>query len=316
MDGTLHQLIKVAKLYYEDGLTQQAIAERLRLSRPKISRLLQQARDDRIVQITIAPPFGTHTDLERQLETCYGLEEALVVDVTHPDASALVMRELGAAAADYFSHILQDHDIVGLTWGGTLAAMVDALSPQKFQGVRVVQMVGGLGEPSAEIHATDVARRMAQTLDASLTVLPAPGIVDNSQGREILQMDKYVRNCLQLAAKANVVLAGIGALKRDSVLMRDGNLITWDEVSSLISQGAVGDIALRFFDIHGRPVAAEINERVLGVDLPTLKSLPRVIGVAGGSSKFEAILGAVRGKLVNSLVTDSATARQLLKIAE
>jgi DNA-binding transcriptional regulator LsrR (DeoR family) len=130
MDGTLHQIIKVAKLYYEDGLTQQAIAERLRLSRPKISRLLQQARDDRIVQITIAPPFGAHTDLERQLETCYGLEEALVVDVTHPDASALVMRELGAAAADYFSHILQDHDIVGLTWGGTLAAMVDALPPR------------------------------------------------------------------------------------------------------------------------------------------------------------------------------------------
>ncbi len=316
MDGTLHQLIKVAKLYYEDGLTQQAIAERLRLSRPKISRLLQQARDERVVQITIAPPVGTHADLERQLEICYGLEEVLVVDVTHPDVSALVMRELGTAAADYFSHILQDHDIVGMTWGGTLAAMVDALSPQKIQDVRVVQMVGGLGEPSAEIHATDVARRMAQALDASLTLLPAPGIVDSPQGREILQMDKYVRNCLQLAAKANVVLAGIGALKRDSVLMRDGNLITWDEVSSLINQGAVGDIALRFFDIHGRPVAAEINERVIGVDLPTLQSLPRVIGVAGGSSKFEAILGAIRGKLVSSLVTDSVTARQLLKIAE
>lgn len=309
---TLRLMVKTAKLYYENGQNQQSIARQLHLSRPKVSRLLQQARDQGIVQIAIVPPPGVFADLEREIELRFGLKEVVIVETSDYGSHTVVAREIGAAAAEYFGRVVQDGDVVGLSWGTTLAAMVDALAPQRTQNVRVVQILGGLGEPSSEVHATDLARRVAQALGASLRLLPAPGIVDSPQAREILQADRHIRQALDLAARADLVLVGIGAPTPEAVLLRDGSIITWDEVRSLMGQGAVGDIALRFFDIRGNPVISEIDDRVIGVDLMTLRALPRVVGVAGGRDKFSVILGAVRGRFINVLVTDHITAQKLL----
>jgi DNA-binding transcriptional regulator LsrR (DeoR family) len=316
MDDIVRLLLKVAKLYYEDGITQEMISQRLRISRPKVSRLLQQARDEKIVQITIIPPVGKdYTDLEREVERCFDLKEVVVIEVSDYSSRTSVMRDLGPAAADHFRQIVQDGDLIGLTWGGTLAAMVDALIPQKLKNVRVVQMVGGLGEPSAEVHASDLARRVARAFNGAFSLLPAPGIVDSVKSREILQRDTHIHQSLELATQADIVLAAIGSLAPESLLMEEGTMITHSDIDCLREQGAVGDIGLRFFDIHGNPMETEINQRVIGVDLMTLRSLSRVIGIAGGVDKFEAILGAVRGRFINTLITDQITAKQLLNTA-
>jgi len=309
---TLRLLVKAAKLYYENGYSQQAIAEQLRISRPKVSRLLKQARQERIVQIKVVPPSSVFADLERQIELRFGLKEAIVVETADYDSQAVVTRDLGTAAAEYFSRVVRDGDVVALTWGRTLAATVDALVPERRQNVRVVQILGGLGEPSAEVHATGLARRVAEALGASLTLLPAPGIVDTKEARQILQADTHIREALELGRRADLTLVGIGAPTPGAVIFSHSNIITWDEVRTLINHGAVGDIALRFFDIHGNPVPSDIDERVIGIDLATLRTLPRVVGISGGREKYHAILGAVRGRFINVLVTDHITARKLL----
>lgn len=314
MEENLRLLIKVAKLYYENGLTQEAISQQLRLSRPKISRLLQQARDEHIVQIKITAPSGDHSDIEQRLEAAYGLKEAVVVDVANTSRAGII-REVGAAAANYVSNIVRDGDLIGVTWGATLGATVDALMPQKMKGVGVVQMVGGLGEPGSETFATDLARRLSQIFDANLSLIPAPGIVQDLRAREILMSDRYIRQSMEMATHADLVLAGIGATT-DALILQRGEIITSNELNTLITQGAVGDISLRFFDVNGNPVQSEIDQRVIGVDLATLRSLPRVIGVAGGEKKCNAILGALRGKYINSLVTDYRTALSLLESSE
>ena len=230
MDDNTRLLVKVAKLYYENGLTQDAISQRLRMSRPKVSRLLQEARDQGVVQISIAAVPGGYADLERQLEARFDLMEALVVGVTEPASSAVVARELGQAAAEFFRRTVQDGDVIGLTWGATLAGMVEHLQSEKKQRVVVAQMVGGLGQPSSEAHATDLARRVSLALDATLNLMPAPGIVGTVELARMLRSDRHIAQSLEAVAKANIAFVGIGAPCTDSVLMHDESIITWKEV--------------------------------------------------------------------------------------
>jgi DNA-binding transcriptional regulator LsrR (DeoR family) len=306
-------LSKVSKLYYEQELSQQEIAGRLQLSRPKVSRLLRQAREEGIVQITVLPPPDSHADLEGQLETRFGLLEAVVADGGSPWSPDQVAREVGAAAANYFHRTLQDGDVIGISWGTTLNAMVHSLLPQSVEGVHVVQLNGGLGPPEAEVHSTNLCHRLAQVLDARLTLLPAPGIVDTPAIKEAILSDKNIQHAMQLMERVTVAYMGVGAPTPDSVLMSDGTIMRQEQLDGLRAKGAVGDIALRFFDAEGRPVDSDLSGRTIGISLEQLQRIPRVIGVAGGLEKVDVIHAALKGKLINVLITDEAVARQILE---
>jgi len=306
-------LTKVSKLYYEENLTQDEIVARLHLSRSKVSRLLQQARDVGIIKITVLSPPGLYPDLESELETRYHLQEAIVIEAREPESQQVVARELGAAAAHYLLRTLEDHDVIGISWGTTLSHMVAALQPRRVPDAHVVQIIGGLGKPEAEVHATDLCRRLAQLLQCKLTLLPAPGIVDHEQVKSAILSDSHVHRAFELFSQITVAYVGIGAPTPDSVLIRDGTILTWQEVNDLISKGAVGDIALRFFDEDGQPIASEVDQRVIGISLEQLRHVQRVVGVAGGPQKVAVLRGALRGRLINVLITDHVTAVRLLE---
>lgn len=306
-------MIKVARLYYENGLTQESIAQTLRMSRPRVSRLIQEALEQGIVKISIAQEPGSYIELERQLEKRFGLLEALVVDTTTPDSYEAVARDLGPAAADYFKRIVQDGDVVGLTWGLTLASMVENLAPEKKRNCTVVQMVGGLGEPDSETHATGLVSRTAMAIGASLWLMPTPGIVNSVEAATLLRTDRYVAQTLEKARQADVAFVAIGAPTATALLMRGESIISRFEMERLVEAGAVGDIGLHFFDQDGNPIVSELEERVIGVSLEDLKAISRVVGVAGGAEKYHAILGALRGGFINTLITDVEIARRLLE---
>lgn len=309
----LRLLTKVSKLYYEENLTQDEIMERLQLSRSKVSRLLQRARERGIVKITVMSPPGLYPDLEAELENRYQLSEALVVEARDPQSQALVSRELGIAAANYLLRTLQDNDVIGISWGTTLSYMVAALQPRPTPGAHVVQIIGGLGPPESEVHATDLCRRLAQLLQCRLTLLPAPGIVDHVEVKEAILSDSHVRHAFSLFSQISVAYVGIGAPTPDSVIMRDGSILSWDMLDDLLKKGAVGDIALRFFDAWGHPIISEVDQRVIGITLKQLRQIKRVVGVAGGPQKIDVLRGALRGRLINVLITDHVTASQLVR---
>lgn len=308
-DNTL--LYKIAKAYYEDGLTQDQIGKRFGLSRIKISRLLQQARQSRVVQITITPPMDSFGDLERELEAAYGLDEVIVVS-SAGEAQSDVVPRLGAAAANYLARCLGDQQVLDLSWGTTLLAMVEALAPQNLPDLRVVQMLGGLGRPESETYGADLTMRMAQTLGARMRLVPAPGIVSSKLVRDALLQDVNIADTLALAARADLAVVGIGAPQPGAVVMQTG-ILTETDLAELKALGAVGDIALRFFDADGRPIEHPINDRIIGLDLNQIKAIPHVVGVAGGQGKYEVVRGAVRGKLLDVLITDEFTAVRLLE---
>jgi DNA-binding transcriptional regulator LsrR (DeoR family) len=308
----LRLLSKVSKLYYEQGLTQQIIAQRLHLSRPKVSRLLQQAIDEGIVQITVLSPPGIYSNLEHQLEQQFGLQEAVVIEVEPSASQSTVSKELGRGAASYLQRTLQDGDTIGISWGTTLEAMVNALQPSDAGASHIVQMIGGLGPPEAETHASELCKRIARLLNSRLTLIPAPGIARTVVVKQALLSDSYVQAAFDLFNKINVAYVGIGAPTPDALLFRS-SIISDSEINELRQKGAVGDIALRFFDARGQPVYSDLDERVVGIRLDELTGIERVIAVAGGPNKRDVVHAALSGSLIDVLITDHVLAASLLE---
>jgi DNA-binding transcriptional regulator LsrR (DeoR family) len=306
-------MTKVSRMYYEQGLRQTEIMERLNMSQSTISRLLKRAEQAGIVRITVSVPSGAHPELEEALQERFGLKEAIVIDSIEDDEQ--IVRDLGPAAAYYVETTLRPQDVVGLSsWSAALLAMVDSMQPStRGNGVRVVQILGGVGNPSAEVHATHLTRRFANLVGGSATLLPAPGVVGSTEARRVLMKDRFVQEAAQLMNTVTLALVGIGAIEPSRMLAQSGNVFSSQELETLRSQGAVGDICLRFFDSEGVPLVSPLNDRVIGMDLAQLKKAARVVGVAGGSRKMAAIRGALIGRLVNVLLTDRSTAERLLK---
>jgi DNA-binding transcriptional regulator LsrR (DeoR family) len=306
-------IARVARLYYENGVKQPEIAKRLNLSQPKVSRLLKQAIDRDIVRITVRVPVGVHAELEEALESKYGLLEAVVVDTSAIDEAQL-MRDLGHAAAFHLETTIRSGEVIGISsWSATLLAMVNAMRPVTgSDDIRVVQVLGGVGDPAAEVHATQLTQRLADVLSGEPILLPVPGVVGSSGAREVLEQDEHVQRVLTLFPHITVALVGIGTVQPSPLLARSGNVFTDDELDLVTRAGGVGDICLRFFDENGRPVQSTLDNRVIGLTLDQLRRVPRSIAVAGGERKVTAIRGALAGRLVSQLVTDRATALRLL----
>jgi len=209
-------LVKVSKMYYEEGLSQDDIILRLNLSRSKISRLLQQARDEGIVQITVNTPKHLFSELETRLEKLFGLYEAIVVETHVGDSQENIIRELGVAAAGYLERSVGTTTTIGISWGSTLHGMVAALHSNRLPKTKVVQIIGGLGQPEAEVHATDLCHRLARSLGSQLTLLPAPGIVSTEQARDVLLADLFIQRAMRMFDHLDIAFVGIGTPKPES----------------------------------------------------------------------------------------------------
>jgi len=309
----LRLMTRVARLYYEMGVKQPQIATRLRLSQPKVSRLLKGAQDEGIVRISVRGPGGTKPELEEALEVRFGLTEVEIVDISRDDDDAAV-RELGAAAAFHLETTVRAGDIIGVSsWSATLLAMVDAMHPVNgVRDTRVVQILGGGGDPAAEGHATHLVRRLADLLHGEGTFLPAPSSVGSTEARDVLLGDPFVRRAMALFDELDVALVGIGGKETSGLLASSGNVFSSEELRTVREAGGVGDIGLRYLCGNGDRVDTPLDARVIGIELEQLKRVPRAIAVAGGPSKAEAIHAALAGGWVNCLITDTYTAERLL----
>jgi DNA-binding transcriptional regulator LsrR (DeoR family) len=313
MDDRTRLMINVAKLYYEEGLTQKEISLKLRISRPTISRLMKDAIKYGIVKITISDQAESFADLEKQLSKTYGLEEVVVTRVSDVTSRAVVAEELGVTAAYYFSRSVRNGDVVGVTWGTTLSSMVNNLKATKAQQITVVQLMGGLGDPDVSLHGTDIVRRISFLLESTVRLMPAPGIVDSVEVARLLKSDNHISAALDAVANADIIFAGVGSLSKNALLVRDETIISGEEVKWLRDHGAVGEFALHFYDINGELVDSDLEKRIIGIGWDELKATNRVVAVAGGAEKIQAIYGALRGELVNVLITDHMTANGLLE---
>jgi len=311
----LRLMTKTARLYFERDMRQNEIAERMGISQATVSRLIKSAKREGVIRISVNIPSGVNTEMEESLIQKYGLKEAIVVDCSSDDGNEkIVLREIGSAAAYYVETVIKNNDVVGISsWSEYLVALVDAMQqvPAK-TGIQIVQILGGIGNPAAEVHANRLTGRLASLVNGVPYFLPAPGIVGSEAALKIIMNDRYVKEAANLFNKVTMALVGIGAIQPSKLLTSSGNIFSGEELELLKNRGAVGDILLRFFDINGAIVGSPINNRVVSMSLEQLKNIDRAIGVAAGKRKYPAILGALRGKWINVLVTDRNTAEMLL----
>lgn len=309
----LRLMTKVALMYHERSITQSDIAEQLELSQATVSRLLKKARQEKIIRTVVSVPPGAYPELEEALQKSYNLKDVIVVDC-ETDADS-IEREIGAAAAYYVETTLKQDEVIGISsWSATLLAMVDSMHPlARRSGAQVVQILGGVGNPLAEVHAARITTRLASLVHGSETSLPAPGVVGSPESLQIMQEDQFVKAALVLFDKVTLALVGVGSVAPSKLLASSGNVFSTDELGLLREHGAVGDVCLRFFDAQGQPVVTPLNERVIGISLEQLKKVQRSVGIAGGKRKTAAIQGALAGGWINVLITDHFTARRLVQ---
>ena len=311
----LRLMTKVARMYYEDNMWQSDIGDQLGLSQATISRLFNRAREEGIIRTTVNTPNGIFVDLERELMGRYELRDAIVVDCQSSEDEDIIHRDIGAAASYYVETAIKNEEIIGISsWSATLLALVNSMHPiRRKKDVRVVELLGSVGNPSAEIHATRLTGRFADLAHAQAIHLPAPGVVGEKATRDVIINDPIVREAMDHFDRMTMALVGIGSITPSPILRESGNIFSDEELNLLREKKAVGDISLRYFDAEGYPIESSLNDRLVSVELEQLKRVERVIGMAGGTRKFPAIRGALRGGLINILITDTCTAERLLE---
>jgi DNA-binding transcriptional regulator LsrR (DeoR family) len=310
----LRLLTRVARLYHEEGLNQTQVADRLGLTQVAVSRMLKKAEEFGIVRTTVVTPPGAFTDLEDLLEANFTLNQAIVADASR-DSEESVLSAIGSAAAQFLESTLKG-EVIGISsWSTSLLSMIDHMHPLRKGGEKslVVQMLGGVGNPSAEQHANRLALRLARMVHGEARFLPAPGVVGSARAAQVLLEDRAVSEAVALFEKVTLALVGVGVLEPSALVVSSGNTFSREELEDLQQNGAVGDICFCFYDASGREVKGALKGRVIGIDLESLRRVPRSVAICGGKKKFTAILGALRGKWVNTLITDQYTAQRLVK---
>lgn len=312
-DGRQRLLIKAAQLYYEDELTQEDIATRLHLSRSKVVRLLQEARREGIVQIRVVVPQRTSFHLERRIERCFDLQQAVVVESASL-RSEEIRAAVGREAALVLAENLRSGDVLAMSSGTTLAATVDAMAPQRTPNVTIVEIEGSPNEdaPLPEYSTYELATRLAKVIGAQYRMIPVPREMGSPEAASIVRADTRIQRTLDLARHANILLIGVAGTKPLSPTLRH---LTADILDQLEAAGAIGEIAARFFDATGRPCRSPLDERSIGLELGDLLNIPVRIGATFGLHKVPGIAGALQGRYLNILVTDSQTATALLTYA-
>ncbi|WP_123041232.1 sugar-binding transcriptional regulator [Cohnella candidum] len=303
------KLLEAAKLYYQLDYSQSQIAERLGVSRPTVSRLLQQAKAEGIVRIEIRDPSEDAETLKQSLKTKFGLKEAVVAYTPTYDDER-VKTCIGQAAADYLGEILKDGDTVGASWGSTMYQVALHLDSRTLKNGYVVQLNGGVSDADVRISPSEIVHRFAQAFHVTPYFMYLPAIVDHTLVKQAMLSDRHIRRVMDMGIGANVAVFTAGAPTPDSVLL-GSNYFREDELEVIRSRAA-GDICSRYFDENGEICLAELNERTVGIELSDLRKKEHSILVAGGASKVNAIFGALRGRYGNTLVTDQITARELL----
>ncbi|MBA2595427.1 MAG: sugar-binding transcriptional regulator [Chloroflexia bacterium] len=306
-------LAEVATLYWIDKLNQEQIGRQIGRSVPTVSRLLTEADVAGIVEVRIRYPVAIVPELQSELTDRFGLRVARVLAAAAADPARL-LTQLGELAARYLTTVLGDGMTVSVGWGTTLYEVVQALRPMHYRDVRVAQALGSLGSKLPAIDNHLIARTLADRVGGTPHFLPAPMIVESELVREALLQDHQVRETLEIGRHSDISLTGIGVAEPDLAGMYRAGYIDEATLDGIRAAGAVGDILVGFFDRAGNRLDMPVTRRVIGLSLDDLAAIPMSIGVAGGTRKAAAILGALRAGLLHVLVTDEATARDVLRL--
>lgn len=311
---SLDTLVKAARLYYEDGLSQGEVARVLGLSGATVSRVLAAARDQGIVEVRIhdpRSPVRRVAELEQRLVDEFGLTEARV---GAPNASADALQSVGRLAADLFGERLSQMRRVGLSWGSTLEAFVAEVPERVVPLLKVLPLAGG--NPGLDMAAAGgtLVQALARRCGVQPSRFLAPAVVESPHTKQAFVAESSIRTALERAAEVDHAFVGVGTIGvRSSVTIVEDMKLSEAELATFLAQKPAGDISGRFFDDTGAEVGPPTSDRVIGLSLDDLRRVPCVIGLAAGQEKARGFRAALRTGVLDIAVLDVALAQAVLQ---
>lgn len=310
MANDVSVLLKVAELYYIDRMNQNDIASIIGVSRPSISRMLEEARETGIVKISIEAPFEHNYKLTRQLNEKFELKDIVVIkglgEYDYDNDN------IAKAGADYLSSLISDGSILGITWGTTVERTV-AHFPLKtdLKNVHVVQLTGSLGPNSTVMDGNELVFRLAQKMNGKHEFFNAPAYVWSESLQKELLLQPQIDLNVSLGRKLSIAYSGIGNIEANRNTLVSSGILDNQDLADLMSEGAVGTMIGRAYDINGQEVKYR-NQFPISSSLDSLRTAPISIGAAVSKKRMKATLGAIRGGLINTLICDEELAEALL----
>lgn len=303
---------RILMMYYMEDMSQAEIGQSLGLSTAKINRLLKQAKNMGYVEIIIHTPYQHIFTLEKELEALFGLQKAIVIPRIGENEES-ILQSVGQAAALFFLEKIKNGDVVCMGGGTTLSAMVDAIQCQKKYEVTIVPASGGVqGRHDTDVN--NLVADMASKLGGTGLSLLAPAFTDSLQERNNLLALRQVREVLDLAEKAQIAIVGVGAIRPSTAsLFQFASLVPEDIAIVTENKEAAGEMLMHVLDKNGNPVENALNQRIVGLELETLRNIPLTIGVAATQKKVLPIIAAIKGGFIKVLITDEETAKLVLE---
>jgi len=307
-------LLRVAWFYYKDELTQDEIARRLSVSRASVGRMLERARRVGLVSINLNADHLNAFEVSNQLRRTFNLAEALVVPDhdKEPADHHLLNARLGLGGAQFMSTHLRPGGTLGVGWGETVSRVIASTNFGAVGPVHLVTLTGGV-DGYLQTILSSKGDGVAEPEATTATIIPTPIVASTPKLAAALKAEPAIQHVLGQASGVDQAIVGVGTPAADATIVQMGYLAA-EDVRVLRDRGVVGDILGQFFDADGNVVSLEIHRRRIGIELSDLASIPKVVGVAGGLHKTEAILGALHGGFLNVLVTNELVALRLLEL--
>lgn len=290
-------IVKTAWYYYIENMTQQRISEKLGISRMRVIKLLEKARQTGIIQFKISQEKSQRLQVEQQLTQKWNLKDAFVAPTPPHDSN--LNETIAQAAAMYISDRLSENAFINMGYGDTPSRVLNHLATMTELPISIVSMTGGV--------SYYLPNTQSSIFNAKLYLYPSPLLVSSKEMCDSMLKEPVINEIARMVRLAYMTVVGIGAMNDEATIINNG-ILNKNDFLYLSMQGAVGDILTHFIDKEGNAISSYIDERLVSTSLSTLKELNNVIGVSGGAHKVEAIRAALKGHYLDVLITDEETA--------
>lgn len=312
MKRDLH--VKIAYWYYILGMTQDEIAKRLSFTRQRVNQIINSLQDMGIVTLNVHGYERDNVKLERWIEERFGLKETIIASDYGDQCTAIY--KVANVAAQYLDEIIQQGNVIGVSWGRTLTEVINQMPFRQRNACRVVQLMGAQNiersiERSVE-KCDEIARGIANKLDCPSYMLYAPIVVEHAETKRWLFQEKSIRASYKLMRECDIAILGVGELSEQSTMCVNGYL-TKDDIRILREQGFVGDLAMNPIRRDGSYDNCPLSERLLNADMECLKNIDNTVLVATGEEKIEAIQAALSSGCIDTLIIDETTAKRVIE---
>jgi DNA-binding transcriptional regulator LsrR (DeoR family) len=295
-------MFKIAYYYYFEEMTQQGIADKLSISRIRVLKLLEKARQTGIIQFRLRKNPEFHVQYEQELIKKYDLKDVFIVPA--PNTPEKTNANVAKAGALYINDRIKESDLINIGYGDTSKHLLNNLATLAEKPLTCISLTGGVSYYLPDTRSN--------VFNANLHLIPAPLLASSIEMAQAIRNEASVNEIFNMATMSNLTVVGIGGLHEKSTIVSSGT-ITANDMIYLKMKGVVGDVLSHFLDKEGNLVPNTFEDCLIGISLDTLKTLPNVIGVAAGDSKVQAIKAVLNGQYLDVLITDASTAEKILE---